>query len=40
MSYNDRLKEYEKEKKKLLNAGLSASEYQKAIIALARKWRV
>lgn len=40
MSYNDRLREYEKEKRKLMSAGLSASEYQKAIIALARKWRI
>ena len=40
MSYNDRLREYEKEKKKLLNSGISAAEYQKAIIALAKKWRV
>ena len=40
MNYYDRLREYEKEKKKLLNSGISAAEYQKAIIVLARKWRI
>ena len=40
MSYNDRLREYEKEKKKLMSSGISAAEYEKAIIALAKKWRV
>lgn len=40
MSYQDRLYEYEREKKKLLNSGMTAAEYQKAIIALAKKWKV
>ena len=40
MSYEERLLEYEKEKKKLMKAGLSAREYELAIIALARKWRI
>lgn len=40
MNYDDRLREYEKEKKKLMSSGLSAREYELAIIALARKWRI
>ena len=40
MSYQDRLYEYEREKKKLLSSGMSAAEYQKAIIALVKKWKV
>ena len=40
MSYSERLFEYEKEKRKLMSAGLNAREYEIAIIALARKWRI
>jgi lipase chaperone LimK len=40
MCYEDRLREYEREKRKLMNSGMSAEEYERAIIALARKWRI
>lgn len=40
MTYQQRLYEYEREKKKLQNANLSYKEYEKAIIELANKWRV
>ena len=40
MTYQDRLARYEAEKKKLLNSNLTAFEYEKAIIALAKKWKI
>jgi hypothetical protein len=38
MGYSDRLNQYEQEKKKLKN--LSASEYEKQIKILVKKWRL
>lgn len=40
MSYTDRLRRYEQEKRKLQAQNLSSEEYQKAILKLADKWRV
>ena len=40
MKYEERLKKYEEEKRKLMELGVSPQEYEKAIIALARKWRI
>lgn len=40
MCYEDRLREYEKEKRKLMSMGLSAREYEQAIRLLAEKWRI
>jgi hypothetical protein len=40
MCYEDRLREYEKEKRKLMSKGLSAREYEQAIRLLAKKWRI
>lgn len=40
MTYNDRLREYEREKRKLQAAGLSWKEYEIAIRKLADKWRI
>ena len=40
MTYQDRLARYEEEKRKLLNSNLTALEYEKAIIALAKKWKI
>ena len=40
MSYQDRLKRYEQEKKKLQHQDLSPEEYMKAIKKLADKWRI
>lgn len=40
MTYQDRLVRYEEEKRKLLNSNLTAFEYEKAIIALAKKWKI
>lgn len=40
MTYTERLKRYEEEKKKLMSMGLSAREYEQAIRLLAEKWRV
>lgn len=40
MCYQDRLYEYEKEKKKLQQKGLTSEEYMKAVIRLADKWRI
>lgn len=40
MSYQDRLENYEQEKKKLQEQNLSYEDYMRAIIKLANKWRV
>lgn len=40
MNYNDRLREYEREKRKLQAAGLSWKEYEIAIRKLADKLRI
>lgn len=40
MSYEERLRKYEQEKQKLMERGISAMEYEKAVIELARKWRI
>ena len=40
MDYNDRLREYEREKRKLQAAGLSWKEYEIAIRKRADKWRI
>lgn len=40
MSYDERLRRYEEEKRKLMNSGISAREYEQAIRLLAEKWRV
>lgn len=40
MSYQERLKEFEREKQNLLSKGLSIEQYEKAIRQLAKKWRV
>lgn len=40
MSYQDRLYEYEKEKRKLQQQNLSPEDYMRAIIKLANKWKV
>lgn len=40
MTYQNRLYEYEKEKRRLQEQNLSPEEYMRAIIRLANKWRV
>lgn len=40
MCYEDRLRAYECEKRRLQNQSLSHEDYMRAIIALANKWRV
>lgn len=40
MSYAERIKRYEAEKKELVYLELSASEYRRQVIALAKKWNV
>lgn len=40
MKYEDRLREYEKEKAKLRMQPLSDKEYEQAIKKLADKWRI
>ena len=40
MKYEDRLYEYEKEKRRLMNKGLTYEEYEKAIRELVKKWRI
>lgn len=40
MKYEERLKRYEEEKRRLLESGISPLKYEKAIIELARKWKV
>lgn len=40
MSYQDRLWEYEREKRKLQQQNLSPEDYMRAIIKLANKWKV
>lgn len=40
MSYQDRLANYEQEKKKLQEQNLSYEDYMRAIIKLANKWKV
>ena len=40
MSYQDRLANYEQEKKKLQEQNLSYEDYMREIIKLANKWRV
>lgn len=40
MNYQDRLANYEREKKKLQEQNLSPEDYMRAIIKLANKWRV
>ena len=40
MCYQDRLANYEREKKKLQEQNLSPEDYMRAIIKLANKWRV
>jgi hypothetical protein len=38
--YPVRLRRYEAEKKELANLVLSASEYRRQVIALAKKWNI
>ena len=40
MPYHERLRRYEAEKKELANLVLSASEYRRQVVALAKKWNV
>ena len=40
MSYEERLKRDEAEKQKLIELGMSPLAYERAMIELARKWRV
>lgn len=40
MNYQDRLANYEREKKKLQEQNLSPEDYMRAIIKLANKWKV
>lgn len=40
MNYQERLKRYEQEKQKLMSQVISALEYERRIIELAKKWRV
>ena len=40
MNYQDRLANYEREKKKLQQQNLSPEDYMRAIIKLANKWKV
>lgn len=40
MSYEERLREYEKEKTRLRLKNLSYEEYEREIIRIANKWRV
>lgn len=40
MNYQDRLANYEQEKKKLQEQNLSYEDYMREIIKLANKWRV
>jgi lipase chaperone LimK len=40
MCYEDRLRKYEEEKRRLQNENLSDEEYMRAIIKLANKLRV
>lgn len=40
MSYTERLRHYEAEKKELEGLSLSASEYRRQVIALAKKWNI
>jgi lipase chaperone LimK len=40
MCYEDRLRQYEEEKRRLQSKNLSDEEYMRAIIKLANKWRV
>lgn len=40
MSYSQRLKKYEEEKRQLWKSNMSAKDYEKAIVKLAKKWNV
>lgn len=40
MDYQERLRHYEQEKQELMSEGVSALEYERRIIELAKKWRV
>lgn len=40
MDYQERLRHYEQEKQELMSQGISALEYERRIIELAKKWRV
>lgn len=40
MPYAERLRHYEAEKKELEGLSLSASEYRRQVIALAKKWNI
>ena len=40
MTYQNRLQQYESEKQKLIAAGLTAKQYEIAISALAKKWKI
>jgi lipase chaperone LimK len=40
MCYEDRLRQYKEEKRRLQSKNLSDEEYMRAIIKLANKWRV
>ena len=40
MSYTERLKCYEEEKRQLQNTNLTVKEYEKAIKKLADKWKI
>lgn len=40
MEYQTRIENYESEKKELQKQGLTPQEYQAAVAALAKKWRV
>ncbi len=40
MTYSERLRYYESEKRQLWNTNLSAKEYEKEIKKLADKWKI
>ena len=40
MSYEERLKKYEEEKRQLWSSNLTVKEYEKAIRKLAKKWKI
>ena len=40
MPYAERIRHYEAEKRELGDLGLTASEYRRQVIALAKKWNI
>ena len=40
MTYNERLRRYEQEKRRLQSMNLTCREYEKALRELARKWNI